>query len=202
MWPSRGRPRGGPRLSDLQRAPAYPVTPDRPKVSLEVMNIDGMTLCEREARGERAQSRRMALPPALESPLFADAEQLFLSPTILSECVRRPHAMSITHSEPSPSTRNPRVGRSLSVDSPVQEREGHCRMLAGSGASQSSPGDKSARTAQAWQAGGPGHRSVLAGQHEHRNLSRGLGLGFAELRILREQLRPQLGAVSVVELLR
>jgi hypothetical protein len=63
MWPSRGRvlPRGGPRPSDLQRAPAYPVTPDRPKVSLEVMNIDGMTLCEREARGERAQSRRSAL---------------------------------------------------------------------------------------------------------------------------------------------
>jgi hypothetical protein len=62
MWPSGGRvlPRGGPRPSDLQRAPhpAYPVTPDRPKVSLEVMNIDGMTLCEREARGERAQSRR------------------------------------------------------------------------------------------------------------------------------------------------
>jgi hypothetical protein len=43
--------------SDLQRAPACPVTPDRPKVSLEIMNIDGMTLCEREARGERAQSR-------------------------------------------------------------------------------------------------------------------------------------------------
>ena len=62
MWPSRGRvlPRGGPRPSDLQRAPAYPVTPDRPKVSLEVMNIDGMTLCEREARRERAQSRRSA----------------------------------------------------------------------------------------------------------------------------------------------
>jgi hypothetical protein len=60
MWPARGRvlPRGGPRPSDLQRAPAYPVTPDRPKVSLEIMNIDGMTLCEREARGERAQSRR------------------------------------------------------------------------------------------------------------------------------------------------
>ena len=64
MWPSRGRvlPQGGPRPSDLQRAPAYPVTPDRPKVSLEVMNIDGMTLCEREARGERAQPRRSAWP--------------------------------------------------------------------------------------------------------------------------------------------
>jgi SAM-dependent methyltransferase len=62
MWPSRGRvlPRGGPRPSDLQRAPAYPVTPDRPKVSLKVMKIDGMTPCEREARGERAQSRRYA----------------------------------------------------------------------------------------------------------------------------------------------
>ena len=46
MWPSRGRvlPRGGPRPSDLQRAPAYPVTPDRPKVSPEAMKIDGMTL--------------------------------------------------------------------------------------------------------------------------------------------------------------
>ena len=53
----------------------------------------------------------------------------------------------------------------------------------------------------AWQAGGPRHRSVLAGQHEHRNLSRGLGLGFAELRILGEQLRPQLGAGGVIELL-
>ena len=62
MWPSRGRvlPRGRPRPSDLQRAPAYPVTPDRPKVSLKVMKIDGMTLCEREPRGERAQSRRSA----------------------------------------------------------------------------------------------------------------------------------------------
>jgi hypothetical protein len=62
MWPSPGRvlPRGRPRPSDLQRAPAYPVTPDRPKVNLEVMDIDDMTLCEREARGERAQSRRSA----------------------------------------------------------------------------------------------------------------------------------------------
>jgi hypothetical protein len=67
MWPSRGRvlPRGGPRPSDLQRAPAYPVTPDRPKVSLEVMNIDGRTLCEREARGEcRAVPRIGAVPVA------------------------------------------------------------------------------------------------------------------------------------------
>jgi hypothetical protein len=57
MWPSRGRvhPREGLRPSDLQRAPAYPVTPDLPKVSLEVMQIDGMTLCEREAR-ENARS--------------------------------------------------------------------------------------------------------------------------------------------------
>jgi hypothetical protein len=47
--------------SDLQRAPAYPVTPDRPKVSLKVMKIDGMTLCEREPQGERTQSRRSAL---------------------------------------------------------------------------------------------------------------------------------------------
>jgi hypothetical protein len=45
-------------------------------------------------------------------------------------------------------------------------------------------------------------RSVLAGQHEHRNLPRGPGLGFAELRILRGQLRPQLGAGGVVELFR
>ena len=38
MWLSRGRvlPRGRPRPSDLQRAPAYPVTPDRPEVSLDV----------------------------------------------------------------------------------------------------------------------------------------------------------------------
>ena len=58
MWLSRGRvlPRGRLRPSDLQRAPAYLVTPDRPEVSLKVMKIDGMTLCEREARGERAQS--------------------------------------------------------------------------------------------------------------------------------------------------
>jgi uncharacterized protein (DUF2236 family) len=41
---------------------------------------------------------------------------------------------------------------------------------------------------------GTRRRSVQAGQHEHRNLSRGLGLDFAELRILRDQLRPQLGA--------
>src|ERR1017187_6484182 len=45
-------------------------------------------------------------------------------------------------------------------------------------------------------------RSVLAGQHEHRNLTRGPGLGFAELRILPGQLRPQLGAGGGVELLR
>ena len=55
-------PGASSRKTSTQRpaeSPAYPVTPDRPKVSLEVMNIDGMTLCEREARGERAQSRLM-----------------------------------------------------------------------------------------------------------------------------------------------
>ena len=63
MWPSRGRCFLEEDLDpgDLQRAPAYPVTPDRPKVSLEAMKIDGMTLCEPEARGERAQSRRVTL---------------------------------------------------------------------------------------------------------------------------------------------
>jgi hypothetical protein len=44
--------------------------------------------------------------------------------------------------------------------------------------------------------------SVLAGQHEHRNLSRGPGLVFADGRRLRDQLRPQPGAGGVVQLLR
>jgi hypothetical protein len=30
--------------------------PDRPKVSLKVMKIDGMTLCQREPRGKRART--------------------------------------------------------------------------------------------------------------------------------------------------
>src|SRR2546421_5829611 len=45
-------------------------------------------------------------------------------------------------------------------------------------------------------------RSVLSGQHEHRNLSLGLGLVSADVRVLRDQSRPQLGAGGVVQLLR
>ena len=103
MWPSCGRvlPRGGPRPSDLQRAPAYPVTPDRPKVSLEVMNIDGMTLCEREPRGERAQSRamrgdgRMADSPGVRTELvdlcvgrsLADARSVADESELIPSCL-------------------------------------------------------------------------------------------------------------------
>jgi len=36
--------------------------------------------------------------------------------------------------------------------------------------------------------------SVLAGQHEHRKLPRGPGLVLTKSGILRDQLRPQLGA--------
>lgn len=124
--------------------------------------------------------RRPWSPPCWQTPNSYSERMCSPAPFDVDNPTRRP----------SPSTRNPRVGRSHGVDSPVEERKGLRRMLAGSGTSQSSPGDRSARTARAWQAGGPRHRSVLAGQHEHRNLSRGLGLGFAELRILREQLRP------------
>ena len=35
------------------------------------MNIDGMTLCEREARGERAQSRRSARTAAADAIIIA-----------------------------------------------------------------------------------------------------------------------------------
>ena len=51
-------------------------------------------------------------------------------------------------------------------------------------------------------AGGSRRRSVLAGQHEQWNLSRDVGLVFGELRDLRDQLRPQLRTVRVVQLLR
>ena len=44
--------------------------------------------------------------------------------------------------------------------------------------------------------------SVLAGQHEHRNLSRGPGLEFADGRRLCDQHRPQPGAGGAVQLLR
>jgi hypothetical protein len=44
--------------------------------------------------------------------------------------------------------------------------------------------------------------SVLAGQHEQRNLSRGLGLEFGEGRRRRDQLRPQLGAGGAIQLFR
>src|SRR5260370_4545986 len=48
-----------------------------------------------------------------------------------------------------------------------------------------------------------GHRrSVLADQHEYRNLPCGLGLVFADGRRLRDQLRPQLGPGGVVEFFR
>src|SRR5205807_163800 len=49
---------------------------------------------------------------------------------------------------------------------------------------------------------GDHYRSVLAGQHDHRNLPRGLGLEFAEGRSLRDQLRPQFGAGGTAQLLR
>jgi MFS family permease len=52
-------------------------------------------------------------------------------------------------------------------------------------------------------AAGTAHRrSVQPGQHDHRNLSRCLGLEFAERRSLRDQLRPQFGAGGMTQLLR
>ena len=80
--------------------------------------------------------------------------------------------------------------------------EGRCGMPAGSGMSRSRPRGQicaDCPSAASWR---PRRRSVLAGQHEHRNPSCGRGLGVAELRILRDQFRPQLGAGGVVEFLR
>ena len=56
--------------------------------------------------------------------------------------------------------------------------------------------------ARAMRISASGRRSVLAGEHENRNLSRGLALVFADGRGLRDQLRPQFGAGGVVQLLR
>src|SRR5579863_2710969 len=53
-----------------------------------------------------------------------------------------------------------------------------------------------------WTGAAVGRRSVLAGQHEYRNLPRGPGLEFADGRVLRDQLRPQPGAGGAVQLLR
>src|SRR5215472_15956102 len=53
------------------------------------------------------------------------------------------------------------------------------------------------RRSGAWRS-----RSVLTGQHEHRNLPRDLGLEFADGRGLRDQRGPQRGAGGVGQLLR
>src|ERR1700733_480195 len=56
--------------------------------------------------------------------------------------------------------------------------------------------------ARSYESRGSRRRSVLAGQHEHRNLPRGPGLVFADRGILRDQLRPQLGPAGAVQFLR